>query len=53
VKNKGSFSKLFPKYKKQINQFVKNNNLNFNKNTDISLASLAGYCEELITSTNK
>ena len=53
VKNKGSFSKLFPKYKKQINQFVKNNNLEFNKNTDISLASLAGYCEELITSTNK
>jgi hypothetical protein len=53
VKNQGSFSKLFPQYKKQINQFVKTNGLNFKVNADASFTALAGYCEELITSTNK
>ena len=53
VKNKGSFSKLFPRYKKQINKFAKDNKLNFKQNTDVSLTSLAACCEELITSTNK
>ena len=53
VKNKGSFTKLFPQYKKQINKYSKDNKLNFKQNTDESLISLAGYCEELVTSTNK
>jgi len=53
VKNKGSFSKLFKQYKKQINQFLKNNPLNFENYADVSFASLASYCEELITSTNE
>jgi len=47
VKNKGSFSKLFPQYKKQINQFVKDNKLNFKHNPIESLTALAVYCEEL------
>jgi len=52
VKNKGSFSKLFPRYKKQINQFAKNHQLNFSKDKEKSLISLSGYCEELLTSTS-
>ena len=50
VKNKGSFSKIFPQYKKQINQYVKDNKLNFRQNTEASLTSLAVYCEKLLTS---
>jgi len=53
VKNKGSFSKLFPQYKKQINQYVKDHKLNFRQNAEASLTFLAQYCEELITPTNK
>lgn len=54
VKNKGSFSKLFPQYKKQINQFAKSHKLNFkDENSEDSFVSLAGYCEKLITSTGK
>jgi len=53
VKDKGSFSKLFPQFKKQINQFSKENKLNFKKNADESLALIAGYCEKLINSMNK
>ena len=53
VKNKGSFSKLFPQYKKQINQYAKDHKLNFRQDVEVSLTSLAQYCEELITSTNK
>jgi len=53
VKNKGSFSKLFPQYKKQINKFAKDNKLNFKENPDESLTALADYCEKLISSTNK
>ena len=52
VKDKGSFSKLFPQYKMQINSFVQDNQLNFKQNTEKSLTSLAGYCEGLINSTN-
>jgi len=53
VKDKGSFSKLFPQYKKQFNKFSKTHSLNFKKDTDKSLTALAGYCDELLTSTNK
>jgi hypothetical protein len=52
MSNKGSFSKLFPQYKKQINKYAKDNKLNFKQNADESFTSLAGYCEELITSTS-
>ena len=52
VKNKGSFSKIFPQYKKQINQYVKNSKLKFRQNSETSLTSLAAYCEELINSSN-
>jgi len=53
VKDKGSFSKLFPQYKKQINKFSKAHSLNFKEDTDKSLTALADYCDELLTSTNK
>jgi len=53
VKNKGSFSKLFPQYKKQINKFVKDHSLDFKHQADGSLVSLSVYCEELLNSTNK
>lgn len=53
VKNKSLFTKIFKPLKKQINQFVKNRHLNFKQDADGSLTSLAGYCEELLTSTNK
>ena len=53
VKNKGSFSKIFPQYKKQINQYVKSSKLKFGQNTENDLTSLAAYCEELIISSDK
>ena len=53
VKNKGSFSKIFPQYKKQINQYVKSKKLNFWQNAEFGITSLAAYCEELINSSNK
>ena len=53
VKNKNSFSKIFTQHKKQIDKFAKENKLNFEQYKDESLISLAAYCEELITSTNK
>jgi hypothetical protein len=76
VRNIGSFSKIFPQYKKQINQYAKANRLSFKQDIsqiddyiqylvredqqlnlmqslDRSLISLTGYCDELITSTNK
>ncbi|MDR3219154.1 MAG: hypothetical protein LBU22_09325 [Dysgonamonadaceae bacterium] len=53
VKNKTAFSKSFPQYKKQINQFVKEHKLDFKQNPDESLTTLAAYCEELTNSTNK
>ena len=52
VKNKGSFNKLFPKFKKEINKFCKEKKLNFRQKTDESLSSLADYCHELLFSTN-
>jgi hypothetical protein len=52
IKNKTAFSKLFPQYKKQIKQFVKEHKLDFKQNPDESLTALAAYCEELTNSTN-
>jgi len=53
VKNKGSFSKLFPQNKKQINKFVKDHKLDFKQHPNESFTSLAGFCEELNNSNNK
>ncbi|MDR0231120.1 MAG: hypothetical protein LBI82_03260 [Dysgonamonadaceae bacterium] len=53
IKNQSSFSKLFPRYKKQINKFAKDHQLNFKRLADNSFVSLAGYCEELLNSTGQ
>ena len=47
VKNKNSFVKIFPKYKNQINQFVKEQKLKFGSASENSLTLLAQYCEKL------
>ena len=52
VKNKGSFTKLFPHFKKEINKFCKDKKLNFKQNADESLSALADYCHSLLFSTN-
>jgi hypothetical protein len=52
VKNKGSLTKLFPQYKKQINKFAKDHKLNFNQDQSQSLVLLVNYCEELINSNS-
>jgi hypothetical protein len=52
VKNKKSFTKLFPQYKKQINIFVKKQNLDFGNHPRQSLIQLADYCEALLSSNN-
>ena len=47
VKNKKSFTKLFPAYKRQINRYVKENKLSFSViNRGRSLAKLAHFYEE-------
>jgi hypothetical protein len=53
VKNKNSFTKLFPQYKKQINRFSKERKLDFRNETRQSLTLLAQYCEELLQSDKK
>ena len=51
VKNKNSFAKIFPKYKNQINQFVKEQKLKFGSaDSENSLTLLAQYCEKLYLS---
>ena len=53
VKNKNSFSKIFPQYKKQINQYSKEKKLNYEQFKDESFISLAAFCEELLTTINE
>ena len=48
AKNKSSFTKLFPQYKKQIDGFVKENKLDFRDNQSNSLTLLIRYCKELM-----
>lgn len=50
IKNKSSYAKIFPQYKKQINQFVKDNSLNFEKKLDNDLMLLTEFCEKLLLS---
>lgn len=52
VKNRGSFTKLFPEFKKQIKKFSKDNQLNFRENREYSLAALGRYCNELLDAQN-
>ncbi|GHV70691.1 hypothetical protein FACS189420_2860 [Bacteroidia bacterium] len=52
VKNKKSFTNLFPQYKKQINAFAKEQKLDFKNNADRCLTLLADYCDTLLTSNN-
>lgn len=47
VRNKQSFTKLFPDYKKQINRYAKQNMLNFKREREGSLTKLAQFCEEM------
>ncbi len=47
VKNKKSFTKIFPQFKNQINQFVKEHKLEFGSDSERSLTLLAQYCESL------
>jgi len=47
VKNRQSFSKLFPEYKKQIKRFAKESELNWKKDRENSLVKLARFCEEI------
>ena len=53
VKNKTSFFKIFPQYKKQINKFSRDRKLNFKQDKDKSLTSLAEYCESLLNLEGK
>ena len=53
VKKAGSFAKIFPEHKRQINMFTRYNGLNFRQYKEDSMAVLAGYCDELITSNDK
>jgi len=43
--SKRSFYKIYPNHKKEIKQYIKDNNLNLNRKTD--LIKLANYCNEL------
>lgn len=48
VKNRKSFTKLFPEFKKQIKAFAKENQLNFKEDREYSLAALGRHCNELL-----
>lgn len=50
VKNKRSFTRLFPEFKKQINQFSKREKLDFRERREYSLAMLSEYCDQLTNS---
>ncbi|MEE4198073.1 MAG: hypothetical protein V2I54_10545 [Bacteroidales bacterium] len=43
--SKRSFYKIYPDHKKEIKQYIKDNNLNLNQKSD--LIKLANYCDEL------
>lgn len=47
LKNKNSFHRIFPEYKKEIDRFTKEQRLNFNAQREESLILLAKECERL------
>ena len=52
VKNRKSFTKLFPQYKKKIKDYSKANKLNFSKKTNESMHQLASFIEQLLIQNN-
>jgi hypothetical protein len=48
VKNRASFTRMFPQYKKQIKRFAKEQRLDFRERPEESLAALTAYCESII-----
>jgi len=48
VRNRRSFTRLYPQYKKEIKKFAKEQSLNFRLNQEQSLTILARFCDELI-----
>jgi len=53
VRNRRSFTQLFPQYRREINNFSSRNRLNFGQqNRAESFTRLAAYCEELINTAN-
>lgn len=47
MRSKGDFLGLFPKYKKQINKYAKDNKLNFKTAKAQSMTALAAFCDKL------
>jgi hypothetical protein len=52
VKDKKSFTKLFPGQKSRINEFVKKQKLNFKQEREKSLIELSAFCEQFLLSGN-
>lgn len=48
VKNKSTFIRLFPQYKKSLNKFAKDNHLNFREFREENMIVMGNYCNELI-----
>jgi hypothetical protein len=47
VSSKGSFLKVFKDKKAALQQYLKDNNINFNQNREIAMASLAAYYDRI------
>lgn len=47
-KNKKSFTRLFPQFKKEINKFIKSNQINFSENREQSMTQVGTFCDELL-----
>jgi hypothetical protein len=52
MRNRRSFTRLFPEHRREINNFSRRNRLNFGQNRAESLTAIAVYSEQLINSTN-
>jgi len=52
VRNRRSFTRLFPEHRREINSFSRQHRLNFRYNRAEGLTRLAAYSEELINTTN-
>lgn len=50
VKNRKSFTRLFPEFKKQIKQYSKKERLDFQEQREYGLTLLSEYCDQLINS---
>lgn len=52
ITGKKSFTKLFPAFKKEINNMVKDQELDFRKEKVKSIIQVATYCDELLMQSN-